>query len=86
LVTAGVETDVLGIGRDDLSPEDLEAVTAAHPRPDFKRQILAAFNDGMKHRPETTFGTCNADVLERFDPGFVRDNFVDTIIANSWPE
>ena len=52
LVTAGVETDVLGIGRDDLSPEDLAAVTAAHPRPDFKRQILAAFNDGMKHRPQ----------------------------------
>jgi HD superfamily phosphodiesterase len=86
LVTAGVETDVLGIGRDYLSPDALEAVTAAHPRPDFKRQILAAFNDGMKHRPETTFGTCNADVLERFDPGFVRDNFVDTILGNSWPE
>jgi HD superfamily phosphodiesterase len=86
LVTAGVETDVLGIGRDDLSPDALEAVTAAHPRPDFKRQILAAFNDGMKHRPQTTFGTCNADVLERFDPAFVRDNFVDTILGNSWPE
>jgi HD superfamily phosphodiesterase len=86
LVTAGVETDVLGIGRDDLAAEALEAVTAAHPRPDFKRQILSAFNDGMKHRPQTTFGTCNADVLERFDPTFVRDNFVDTILANSWPE
>ena len=86
LVTAGVETDVLGIGRDDLAAEALEAVTAAHPRPDFKREILAAFNDGMKHRPQTTFGTCNADVLERFDPTFVRDNFVDTILANSWPE
>jgi HD superfamily phosphodiesterase len=86
LVTAGVETDVLGIGRDDLASEDLEAVVAAHPRPDFKRQILAAFNDGMKHRPQTTFGTCNADVLERFDPTFVRDNFVDTILGNTWPE
>jgi HD superfamily phosphodiesterase len=86
LVTAGVETDVLGIGRDDLPAEALEAVTAAHPRPDFKREILSAFNDGMKHRPQTTFGTCNADVLERFDPTFVRDNFVDTILANSWPE
>lgn len=86
LVTAGVETDVLGIGRDDLPSEALDAVTAAHPRPDFKRQILAAFNDGMKHRPQTTFGTCNADVLERFDPEFVRDNFVDIILANSWPE
>ena len=86
LVTAGVETDVLGIGRDDLAPEDLAAVTAAHPRPDFKQQILAAFNEGMKHRPQTTFGTCNADVLERFDPAFVRENFVDTILGNTWPE
>src|SRR6202043_2302413 len=46
LVTAGVETDVLGIDRDALSSEALEAVTAAHPRPDFKRRILRAFNDG----------------------------------------
>ncbi len=86
LVTAGVETDVLGVGRDDLSPDVLAEVTAAHPRPDFKRQILSAFNDGMKHRPQTTFGTCNADVLERFDPTFTRDNFVETILGNSWPE
>jgi HD superfamily phosphodiesterase len=86
LVTAGVETDVLGIGRDDLAAEDLEAVVAAHPRPDFKQQILAAFNEGMKHRPQTTFGTCNADVLERFDPTFARDNFVDNILGNTWPE
>jgi hypothetical protein len=86
LVTSGVETDVLGIGRDDLPSEALDAVTAAHPRPDFKRHILAAFTDGMKHRPQTTFCTCNADVLERFDPAFVRDNFVDTILGNSWPE
>ncbi|MDT5210717.1 MAG: hypothetical protein QOF67_3132, partial [Mycobacterium sp.] len=40
LVTAGVETDVLGIGRDDLSDNVRNAVTAAHPRPDFKRRIL----------------------------------------------
>jgi hypothetical protein len=38
-VAAGVETDVLGIGRGDLSPEPLPAVTAAHPRPDFKHRI-----------------------------------------------
>lgn len=86
LVTAGVETDVLGIGRDDLSPESLAAVTAAHPRPDFKRRILAAFNDGMKHRPHSTFGTVNADVLQHFDPTFQRENFVEIILGNTWPE
>ncbi|OBJ14799.1 diguanylate cyclase [Mycobacterium sp. 1165196.3] len=86
LVTAGVETDVLGIGRDDLSAEALAAVTAAHPRPDFKRRILAAFNEGMKHRPHSTFGTVNADVLQHFDPTFRRDDFVEIILDNTWPE
>jgi HD superfamily phosphodiesterase len=86
LVTAGVEADVLGIGRDALSPEAVAAVTAAHPRPDFKRRILAAFNDGMKHRPGTTFGTMNADVLAHFDPTFTPGNMVDAILNSSWPE
>jgi hypothetical protein len=86
LVTAGVETDVLGIGRSDLSSEAIEAVTAAHPRPDFKNRILRAFNDGMKHRPDSTFGTMNADVLQHFDDSFVRDDFVQIILNNSWPE
>src|SRR4030088_1897277 len=86
LVTAGVETDVLGIDRDELSPAALAAVTAAHPRPDFKRRILQAFTDGNKHRPRSTFGNVNADVLEHFDPSFVREDFVEIILNNSWPE
>jgi hypothetical protein len=86
LVTAGVETDVLGIGRDDLSSEALAAVTAAHPRPDFKNRILAAFTNGFQHRLHSTFGTVNADVLEHFDPNFVRDDFVEIIRNNTWPE
>jgi HD superfamily phosphodiesterase len=86
LVTAGVETDVLGIGRDDLSPESLELVTAANPRPDFKHRILQAFTEGMKHRPHSTFGTVNADVLAHFDHEFLRDDFVEMILKNSWPE
>jgi len=86
LVTAGVETDVLGIGRDDLAPDQLAAVTAAHPRPDFKRRILQAFTDGNTHRPRTTFGNVNADVLAHYDPSFVRDDFVDIILNNRWPE
>jgi HD domain len=86
LVTAGVETDVVGIGREALAPEAIDAVTAAHPRPDFKNRILAAFNDGMKHRPHSTFGTMNADVLAHFDPAFVREDMVDLVLNSSWPE
>lgn len=86
LVTAGVETDVLGIGRGDLPNDALNAVTTAHPRPDFKNRIIAAFNEGMKHRPDSTFGTMNDDVLAHFDPSFNRENFVDIILGNGWAE
>lgn len=86
VVTLGVETDVLGFDLDEISDEDKQAVVAAHPRPDFKRQILHAFNEGMADRPDTTFGTMNDDVLVHFDTRFVRKNFVRIIEENAWPE
>ncbi|OBI53324.1 HD domain-containing protein [Mycobacterium sp. E796] len=86
LLAAGVKTDVVGVGLEALDPDAVDAVTAAHPRPDFKNRILAAFNDGMKHRPDTTFGTMNADVLAHFDPAFKRGNMVDFVLNSNWPE
>jgi hypothetical protein len=79
LVTAGVDLDVLGIGYDDIDAEDREAVIAAYPRVDFKESIIQAFADGMAHRPDTTFGTMNDDVLAEKVPGFVRANFCEII-------
>ncbi|OHU21339.1 diguanylate cyclase [Mycobacteroides franklinii] len=86
LVTAGVETDVVGIERDALTSRDIDAVVAVHPWPDFKNRILHAFFEGNRHRPRSTFGNVNADVLAHYDPTFVRDDFVEIIRANSWPE
>lgn len=85
-VIAGVETDVLGVGRDELPADTIAAVTAAHPRPDFKNGILRAFAEGNLHRPASTFGNMNADVLAHFDPSFVRTDFVEVIRTSSWPE
>jgi hypothetical protein len=57
LVTAGVEMDVLGLAYDQFTDEQREAVVTAYPRGgDFKNEIIRAFYDGMKHRPESTFG------------------------------
>jgi len=86
LVTAGVEYDVLGIGYYDVSDAERAEITALHPRPDFKRRILQAFAEGFGPRPESTFGTVNADVLERFVPGFERANFVDIIENSPWAD
>ncbi|GGN28344.1 metal-dependent phosphohydrolase [Lentzea pudingi] len=67
-VALGVKTDVLGVGLDELSAEQRAEVVRVHPRPDFKNRILKAFYDGMAHRPDTTYGTMNDDVLAHFDP------------------
>jgi hypothetical protein len=86
LVTAGVEYDVLGIRYYDISDAERAEVTAIHPRPDFKRRILQQFTQGIAPRPDSTFGNVNADVLERFVPGYQRTNFVDIIESSAWPE
>jgi hypothetical protein len=81
----GVLTDVLGLGVDRLSADQVEEITAAHPRGDFKNEFLQAFVDGLSHRPDTTYGTVNADVLEHFVPGFRRTSMVDRITGSAWP-
>jgi HD superfamily phosphodiesterase len=86
VVTLGVETDVLGFDLDEITPEDRAAVVAAHERPNFKDNILRRFTDGMKDRPDTTFGTMNDDVLAHFTPGFVRSDFVQIIRGSVWPD
>jgi hypothetical protein len=86
LVTAGVEYDVLGIGYHDIGDADRAEIAALHPRPNFKRNILRAFTEGIAPKPETTFGNVKADVLERFVPGYQRANFVDIIEKSAWPE
>jgi HD superfamily phosphodiesterase len=86
LVSLGVETDVLGMDLDQVTAEEVAAVVAAHPRPNFKNNILQAFYEGMKDRPDTTFGTMNDDVLAHFAPGFTREDFVDIINGSAWPE
>ncbi|MFJ3284864.1 HD domain-containing protein [Streptomyces sp. NPDC086669] len=86
VVTLGVETDVLGLDLDEITGAQRAEVVAAHPRPDFKNRILKAFCEGMVHRPDTTFGTMNDDVLAHFDPSFRRKDFVEIIRNNPWPE
>jgi len=82
LVSAGVELDVLGFGYDDISAGDRDAVLAAYPRGNFKESIIQAFAEGMADRPETVFGTVNADVLAEKLPGYEPPNFCAIIRAS----
>ena len=85
LLTNGVEMDVLGIAYSDFSDVDREAIVAAYPRtPHFKEDIIQAFYDGIKRKPETTFGNVKADVLADKDPKFKRINFCSVIRGSQW--
>ena len=86
LVTAGVEMDVLGLTYPEYTDAEREAVVAVHPRPgQFKEEIIQAFYDGIRHKPDTTFGNVKADVLADKDPTFKRGNFCSVIRQSAWP-
>ena len=87
LVTAGVEMEVLGLAYEAFPDAQREQVVAAHPRGlHFKQNIIQAFADGMRHRPDSTFGTVNADVLALKDTTYRRVNFCDVILHSHWHE
>jgi HD domain len=85
LLTNGVEMDVLGIAYPEFSDADREAIVAAYPRTEhFKEDIIEAFYQGIKHKPETTFGNVKADVLADKDAKFQRMNFCNIIRGSQW--
>ncbi len=85
LVTAGVEMDVLGLTYPEYSQVEREAVVRAHPRPEtFKEDIIQTFYDGIRHKPDTTFGNVKADVIADKEPHFHRGNFCSVIRGSAW--
>ena len=85
LLTNGVEMDSLGIAYSEFSDADREAIVAAYPRTEhFKEDLIQAFYNGIKHKPETTFGNVKADVLADKDPKFQRINFCSVIRGSQW--
>ena len=85
LLTAGVEMDVLGLAYSEYSDAERNSVVGEHPRTaHFKEDIIQAFYDGIKHKPETTFGNVKADVLADKDPHFTRGNFCSVIRGSAW--
>lgn len=81
----GVLTDAIGWGLDGLDGGQVDEIVAAHPRGEFKKEFLQEFVKGLSDRPDTTYGTVNADVLEHFVPGFRRTSMVERVNDAPWP-
>ncbi|HEX7943981.1 MAG TPA: HD domain-containing protein [Phenylobacterium sp.] len=85
LLTEGVVMDVVGVGYDAFTTAQRDAVVAAYPRTrDFEEDLIQAFYDGIKHKPQTTFGNVNADVLADKDPHFHRGDYCSVIRGSRW--
>ncbi|MFF2479756.1 HD domain-containing protein [Paenibacillus sp. NPDC058071] len=86
LMNFGVGYDVVGKNFDFISAEVREQIVKAFPRNNFKNRILPAFLEGFKHKPETTYGTINADICEMLLPGYKRPNFCHHVLHSRWDE
>ncbi|WP_217593676.1 HD domain-containing protein [Cohnella sp. GbtcB17] len=84
LMNFGVGYDVVGKNFESISNEMRRSVVEAFPRDEFKREMLHAFWEGFKHKPQTTYGTMNADVCAMFMPGFKQPNFCDRVLHSRW--
>lgn len=85
LLHVGAGMDVAGRTYEQFTDEEREAVTSAWPREDdFKDAIIDTFYEGLKHRPDSTFGTFNDDFLAFKEPGFQRKDLCSIIMHSPW--
>jgi hypothetical protein len=86
LLAAAVQTDLLGTHCQALCPGVLARVLSAYPRESgFKFKFLHILAQGQLHRPQSTFGTINADVLSFHDRRLKVGGFCEQLLASSWP-
>ena len=86
LLNYGVALDVVGRGYEHLLEKQRQAIVQQFPRTDFKRKIIPTFFDGFKHKPNTTYGTINADICACMIPDFTKKDFCDSILHSPWEE
>ena len=85
LVAAGVQMDVVGVGYAEFTEAQRDAVAQTFPRgSNFEEDIIQTFYDWNKHKPETTYGTINADILADKDPSFRRIDVCSRIRHSRW--
>jgi HD domain len=82
LLNSGVLLDVLGVGFDQFPAELREEIVSRYPRNNFKTAFIHEYYAGFAHKPASTYGTVNAAVYERFNPGYKSPNACDLIAAS----
>jgi hypothetical protein len=85
LLQAGAAMDVAGLSYDQFTDDERAVVVAEYPREDnFKHRLIDAFYEGMKHRPLSTFGTFNEDIIAFKDPTYKGMDMCSLILHSPW--
>ena len=85
LLHAATGMDVAGRNYADFTDEERDAVTGAYPRSaEFEAGMIDEFYRGLKHRPDSTFGTLNDDYLAFRDPNFRRGDICSIMLSSPW--
>lgn len=85
LVQTGAGMDMTGRNIELFTEQERAAVISAYPRgAHFATEVIDTFYQGLKHRPETTFGSFNDDFLAYKDPAFKRGNLCCSILHSAW--
>ncbi|WP_431822992.1 phosphohydrolase [Burkholderia sp. F1] len=87
VLASAVATDLMATDIDAYTAAERDALLAAYPRgTGFREAMLETIARGVAHRPASTFGTWSADVLERADPDFHRQNFCGRVLGAGWED
>jgi HD domain len=86
LLYSGVGLDVLGRGLKEFPVDVREKIVAKYPRKNFKEEFLKAYFAGFAHKPETTYGTVNVGVCERFISGFKNLDASELMAGSPFPD
>lgn len=85
LLHTGAVMDVIGRGYDQFPDTQRKAVLEVYPRDsDFNHGIIDAFYEALRKRPQTTYGSLNADYLAFKDPHFQRGDVCSLILTSRW--
>lgn len=86
-LAAGIRADLFGDDGAALSRESEQEIFDTFPRGEkFKERFIDAIGQGIAHRPSSTFGSVNGDILERLDPDFCRINYCGLILGAKWDD
>lgn len=81
LVHFGAHVDVLGLRKDEISPQLIDDTLALYPRVGFKNAFTQALAEVARRKPHTAIGTGLADIGRRLAPAVEIPNVCDLLYA-----